>query len=126
MPYSDPEKRKEFSLRWQRENRDRRNAIVTRYREKTKRIAFRNSDARRRYGFDSYEHLKSYRDRPCEICGVKAGKMCIDHHGPAGVFDQTHRGVLCQQCNTRLGWFERNREVIVEYLKREPRNASQK
>jgi hypothetical protein len=44
--------------------------------------------------------------------------MCIDHHGQAGVFDGTHRGVLCQQCNTRLGWFESKQETILEYLKR--------
>ena len=55
---------------------------------------------------------------PCEICGKKAKKMCIDHAGPAKVFNQTYRGVLCQQCNTRLGWFEKHQEIIVSYIKR--------
>ena len=54
----------------------------------------------------------------CEICGDKAKKMVIDHEIPG-----TYRGVLCQQCNTRLGWVEKYKEVIEEYLERGPQNA---
>jgi hypothetical protein len=112
MPYSDPKD----NLRWQRENRDKRNVIVARYRKKSDHEAFRNYDARRRYGFDSYQHLVAVRDKPCEICGQKAKKMCIDHDGPARKFNGTYRGVLCQQCNVRLGWLERYKPVIEAYL----------
>ena len=44
--------------------------------------------------------------------------MVIDHEIPG-----TYRGVLCQQCNTRLGWVEKYKEVIEEYLERGPQNA---
>jgi len=54
----------------------------------------------------------------CEICGDKAKKMVIDHKIPG-----TYRGILCQQCNTRLGWVERYKEIIDNYLERGPQNA---
>jgi hypothetical protein len=57
----------------------------------------------------------------CEICGQKAKRMVIDHIIPG-----TYRGVLCNQCNPRLGWFEKHREIIEEYLERGPQNATYK
>ncbi len=74
-------------------------------------------DAKKKYGL-SLKEAQYLRTLPCEICGEKASKMCIDHKIP-----RTYRGVLCQQCNTRLGWFERNREIILEYVERGPQNA---
>ena len=68
-------------------------------------------DAKKRYGLD-IEEAKLLREQPCKICGVKAKKMCIDHKIPG-----TYRGILCQQCNTRLGWFEKLSESILEYVK---------
>ncbi len=73
-------------------------------------------DSKKKYGL-SLEEAQYLRQKNCEICGVKAAKMCIDHKIP-----RTYRGVLCQQCNTRLGWFERYREVIEEYVERGPQN----
>ena len=71
-------------------------------------------DVKKKYGL-SLEEVKYLREQPCEICGVKAKKMCIDHKIP-----RTYRGVLCQQCNTRLGWFEKHREIIDAYVERGP------
>jgi hypothetical protein len=45
--------------------------------------------------------------------------MCIDHKIPG-----TYRGVLCQQCNTRLGWLERFCDVVLTYKERGPQNAT--
>ena len=73
-------------------------------------------DARKKYGL-SLDEVKYLRNQPCEICGVKAKKMCIDHKIP-----KTYRGVLCQQCNTRLGWFEKYLDIILEYKERGPQN----
>lgn len=84
----------------------------------------RDSDSKRRYGFVSYEEMLRARNRSCMICGKKAKKMCIDHEGPATVFNGTYRGILCQQCNTRLGWFERFRKRILRYLKNASRVGS--
>ena len=74
-------------------------------------------DARKKYGL-SLEEVRYLRNQPCEICGVKAKKMCIDHK-----IISTYRGVLCQQCNVRMGWFEKHIETIIEYQKRGPQNA---
>lgn len=39
----------------------------------------------------------------CLVCGVKEGKMCIDHSHKTGAV----RGCLCQPCNVALGAIER-------------------
>ena len=77
-------------------------------------------DAKKKYGL-TREQVLALREQPCEICGVKAKKMCIDHKQPS-----TFRGVLCQQCNTRLGWFENNFSKIMDYVIRGPQNAIDK
>ena len=73
-------------------------------------------DVKKKYGL-SLAEVQYLRSQNCEICGTKAKKRCIDHKIP-----RTYRGVLCQQCNVRLGWFEKHREVIVEYVERSPQN----
>jgi hypothetical protein len=74
-------------------------------------------DAKKKYGL-TLDRVKELRCQPCDICGTKAKKMCIDHK-IAG----TYRGVLCQQCNTRLGWLEKNLDVVLAYKDRGPQNA---
>ena len=77
-----------------------------------KRLKARRASARK-YGL-TIEQAEELRTQSCEICGEKAKRMVIDHdHNTKG----TYRGVLCQQCNTRLGWFEKNQEIITSYLK---------
>lgn len=78
-------------------------------------------DRVRNYGLTLEEADEMRNNFKCEICGVKAKKMVIDHKIP-----KTFRGVLCQQCNIRLGWFEKNLETITEYIKRGPQNAIDK
>ena len=55
----------------------------------------------------------------CEICGDKAKRMVIDHK-----IKGTYRGILCNQCNPRLGWLEKNLDTILEYIERGPQNAT--
>ena len=73
-------------------------------------------DAKKKYGL-SLDKVALLRSQVCDICGVKAKKMCIDHKIP-----NTYRGVLCQQCNTRLGWLEKFCDTILEYKERGPQN----
>lgn len=68
------------------------------------------SDAKRRYGL-TLEKARELRKGICEICQQHAKKMVIDHNIP-----KTYRGILCQQCNTRLGWFESKKDKIISYL----------
>lgn len=77
-----------------------------------KRLNQLRYDSKKKYGL-TLEEAQELRKQPCEICGEKASKMCIDHKIP-----RTYRGVLCQQCNTRLGWLEKNLEIILNYIER--------
>ena len=73
--------------------------------------------AKHRFGL-TLEEVTAYRSQHCEICGVKAKRMCIDHqHNGRANF----RGVLCQQCNVRLGWYEKQKDNIKDYLNKEIR-----
>ena len=86
-----------------------------------KRLNQKKSDLKRFYGLTIAEadYLRS--TYSCEICGVKAKRMVIDHKIPG-----TYRGILCNQCNPRLGWLEKHRDIIEEYLERGPQNAINK
>lgn len=70
------------------------------------------------YGLTLEEYLVIREQRkkaPCEICG-KRGRMNIDHDHSTGKM----RGFLCHGCNTGLGLFEDNPELLeaaIEYLK---------
>lgn len=75
-----------------------------------KRLNQRRYDARKKYGL-TLEKADFLRTLPCEICGQKSKKMVIDHAIPG-----TYRGVLCNQCNTRLGWFEKLRDKIFAHI----------
>jgi len=83
----------------------------------SKRLVQRRHYAKRKYGL-TLEKADFLRNQPCDICGKKAKKMCIDHK-----ISGTYRGVLCQQCNTRLGWLERNLEIIINYKDRDPKES---
>ena len=48
----------------------------------------------------------------CEICGKKLDIKCIDHDHTKLIF----RGILCSVCNRSLGWYEHNKEKIIQYL----------
>ena len=85
-----------------------------------KRLNQLRYDAKKKYGL-TREEIITLREQLCEICGIKAKKMCIDHKIPS-----TYRGVLCQQCNTKLGWFEKYQEIIVNYQQKGPQNAIKK
>lgn len=123
MPHASREARNRYSREWSKKHPE--TAASWRKANPARILGYRrNHDARKRYGFPSYAAMVSARNRPCEICGKKARKMCIDHAGPARVFNGTHRGVLCQQCNTRLGWLEANKAVIEAYLERGSSDAS--
>lgn len=76
-----------------------------------KRKNQRRSDAKRKYGLTLEGADILRQECSCEICGVKAKKMVIDH-----VVEGSYRGVLCQQCNTRLGWYEKRKHEILYYV----------
>lgn len=122
MPYKDAAKRNECAKFWRRDHPEVSKRWRDRHPEQAKSIQD-EYDAQSRYGLTAAQ-AKELRSRKCEICGRRAKKMCVDHDGSAEVFNQTYRGVLCQQCNTRLGWFEKYKDIVLTYLKRGPQDAS--
>lgn len=65
----------------------------------------------------TYKELEEYRERHprCEICGAfpKDGRrLACDHDHKSLKF----RGLLCTACNRKLGWYERFKENIAQYL----------
>jgi hypothetical protein len=66
----------------------------------------------REYNLEYEDYAKL--PRTCEICG-KGGRMHLDHDHDTGKF----RGVLCQGCNTGIGQFYENTQIMqsaIAYL----------
>lgn len=71
-----------------------------------------------------YKRMLDERDYCCDICGLRQmgnaknkDKLCIDH---CHTTDKI-RGLLCRNCNSAIGYFKDNIEVIeksIKYLKR--------
>ena len=74
-----------------------------------------------RYGLTEHEY-ESMLGGGCNMCGREqdgrvsshgtAFRLALDHDHSTGRL----RGVLCGTCNTRLGWYENNRDKLEEYL----------
>src|ERR1700759_155298 len=68
----------------------------------------------RRYGLDieQFANLLDTHSNRCAICGkknVRNKELCVDHcHGTGTV-----RGLLCNNCNTGLGMFMDNPELLI-------------
>jgi len=82
------------------------------------RNCFNIKSATRKFGLtiaDYYSMLEGQNHR-CGICKIdrcSTGKnFCVDHDHKTG----SVRGLLCYSCNIRLGWYEKKKESIEEYL----------
>lgn len=64
-----------------------------------------------------YQGLMNVQQGCCSIChkdfGLEAKRACVDHDH----YTLSVRGLLCTQCNTRLGWVEKNWPRMLQYLK---------
>ncbi len=66
-------------------------------------------------------NIREFQDCKCAICGTPISfRGEVEDTQPERV-DHSHengyvRGLLCNSCNTRLGWYENQAEVINEYI----------
>ncbi len=65
---------------------------------------------------DDYNHMYISQGGKCKICAVPSDNLYIDHNHKT----MEVRGLLCRDCNSALGLFRDNIEILenaVEYLK---------
>lgn len=88
------------------------------------RESIRNSTLKKKYGITSedYDALLSRQDGKCAICGsTESGgygpNLHVDHNHDTGEI----RGILCKSCNTGLGFFQDDAEMLkaaIQYLEK--------
>ena len=91
------------------------------------------ANIKRRYGLtiERYNELLTQQGCKCALCGkqhdpsVKLGRLYVDHcHKDAAVCSGKAtkvRALLCNSCNSALGYFNENIEVMqkaIDYLKK--------
>ena len=91
---------------WAERNPDK---VKTRHRAKT--LA--------QYGLtpEDYDRMLAAQGGRCAICGTdnpggQGNRLHVDHDHETGRV----RGLLCQGCNARLGWFEPRQAQVMNYL----------
>ena len=84
------------------------------YRESGKK---RDHQLERLYGITLAEYDEMFEKQKglCNICGkpsMNGKRLCVDHNHETGEI----RGLLCNWCNLRLGWYERNQQKVDKYV----------
>ena len=110
MVYHDIEKRRSTKRQWRERNIDKARACARRgqHRYHIKKL----------YGMtgEEYNHLYNLRDGCCWICGrhqrALKKRLCVDHDQTTGLV----RGLLCSQCNTALGLFRDDPEILKKAI----------
>jgi hypothetical protein len=70
-----------------------------------------------RHGLTEEEYNKLTINVTCEICEHEMGTPCVDHDHKTGKV----RGVLCRECNSALGLFMDDPDILrkaIDYLER--------
>lgn len=105
--------------RYRSKNKEKIDAQKKLWKAKNKHKTYiydRRKRLKKNYGLtlDDYNTMLLKQNNKCLICGEKAKKaLAIDHcHSTNKI-----RGLLCGKCNTHLGWYEKFKNKIQEYLK---------
>lgn len=116
------EKRREYMRKWREENRERHNELAreshARNKDKLENKAYRtNYHLKNTYGITSedYDQKLLEQNGVCALCETppKKKRLNVDHNHETGEV----RKLLCTPCNTKIGWYEKNREKITKYLR---------
>jgi hypothetical protein len=97
-------------------SKDLRNARLRKWRLDNPASATRIDKRRRlraKYGLseEQVEQMRVAQDGRCAICSRKTTRLFVDHCHTKGHV----RGLLCQTCNTFLGWYERKADTILRF-----------
>jgi hypothetical protein len=120
-----PEQRKvrnDYMKIWREKNRDKHNqqAKESHHRNKHKHVGkMRKYHLKYNYNMteDDYNKMLIKQNESCKICGTHESKVArkrlhVDHDHNTGEI----RGLLCSRCNGALGWYEKHRENIENYI----------
>lgn len=87
-----------------------------RFREGKSPDYFKNKKLKSLYGVTLKQHKEKYLNQNgcCLICNrpVPYDNVDTDHDHQTGEF----RGLLCRYCNSRLGWFEKYKNIVLKYI----------
>ncbi len=116
-------KRTEYMKEYRKANRERTNAQAKKSHDNsliTRSYEYRrNSQLKAVYGItlDDYNKMLIEQEGKCLICGIDNPRGTkawhVDHCHVSGKV----RGLLCNYCNPRLGFYETYKEKIEQYLK---------
>ncbi len=116
-------KRTEYMRSYREKNREKMNAQAWESHKRsdiTRTYEYRrNSFLKTKYGITlaDYERMLSEQGGKCLICGIDRPRgnksWHVDHCHKSGKV----RGLLCNYCNPRLGFYEDYKEKIEKYLK---------
>ena len=82
------------------------------------RFTIRNSQLKRNFGItiEDYNSIYTRQNGCCILCGRNQSKLShtlhVDHDHKNGKV----RGLLCKPCNTKMGWFDKHKEQILDYI----------
>ncbi len=73
----------------------------------------------KKFGITPNDYFKLFKKQKgkCAICGKHQinfnRRLAVDHNHKTNEI----RGLLCVNCNSKLGWFEKRKNKILDYLK---------
>jgi hypothetical protein len=130
-----PEQRKirtEYMQKWREENREKFNEMCN---KSHKRCRLNRTPEERHdqhlkswYGMDRAEYLQMLEEQGgCAICGTINSRTRSEANFHVDHCHKEHkiRGLLCNRCNTALGWFEKNDIAILAYLQQDLSEAKE-
>lgn len=112
MPYKDPQKKKEHNKLYQLKHKEELKEKRKTYRQ-GKEEYFRNAYVKHKYKIDleEVERMKLEQNNSCAICNEQR-TLVVDHDHKTG----SVRGLLCYACNTALGKFRDNKDILLSAI----------
>lgn len=97
-------------------HRDQRNARLRKWRKNNPddvRRHDRNGRLKFKYGLtaEQVEAMRTEQNGCCAICEKATSRLFVDHCHTKGHV----RALICQTCNTFLGWYEKKANVILKF-----------